>query len=112
VAAATAEGPTISGGPASAAAIFSPSLAPPAPFDLAGSGGGKTGRKANADRVEAAKEALEQLRKQLAEARSKPNKTPDDKDAIERIEKAIQKALDRIQKSEEHAMKGQGQGCK
>jgi small-conductance mechanosensitive channel len=86
---------------------FNAQLAAGAIADFASdSDGGKTGRKANPDRVKAAEEELEELKKELDKARSKPNKVAADTEAIKAIERAIKKALDRKRKSEEHARRG------
>ena len=63
-------------------------------------------RKANPDRVEAARRLVEQLRDELAKLESKPNKTPDDKKLVDKIKAAIRKQVDRMKKSETHGRKG------
>ncbi|HEX5702842.1 MAG TPA: RHS repeat-associated core domain-containing protein [Pyrinomonadaceae bacterium] len=68
--------------------------------------GDRDARKANPDRVEAARQLLEQLKQELAKANSKPNKSPDDKKLVEKIKAAIRKQLDRMKKSESHGRKG------
>lgn len=73
-----------------------------------GSGGGKTARKANPDRVRTAKERLAQLEAEHGRLSSKPNKTPADKEELGRLDRAINKAKDDVKKSENHAQRGQG----
>jgi CRISPR/Cas system CSM-associated protein Csm2 small subunit len=68
----------------------------------------KTVTKINPDRAREAQAALTKLLAQLAVANQKPNKTPDDKDLIEKLKNAIKRARDRLKASEEHARTGQG----
>jgi hypothetical protein len=72
------------------------------------SGGGRTGRKVNADRAAAARAELERLRGEFEAAIKKPNKTPEDKAQIQRLINAIRRQTDRLRASEEHARAGQG----
>ncbi|MDX1999251.1 MAG: RHS repeat-associated core domain-containing protein, partial [Thermoanaerobaculia bacterium] len=71
-------------------------------------GGGKTGRKTNAARVEAAKEKIANLKEKRDLLESKANKTPADKDKLKEIKAEIKREEDRLRASEEHARKGQG----
>ena len=56
--------------------------------------------------MDAAKKEIDAIRTALGGPW--PNKTPDDKDKIDRLKKALKKALERLKKSEEHARTGQG----
>ncbi len=67
------------------------------------SGGGKTGRKVNPDRAQAAKDAVEDLRKQIRELEGTPNKTPEIKQQIQRLKGQLSRQLIRMGVSEEHA---------
>jgi hypothetical protein len=71
-------------------------------------GGGKTGRKASKHAIEQGQRLIEETRKKLAELRSKRNKSPEDKELINRTERELKRLLDRLRKSEEHARVGQG----
>jgi hypothetical protein len=73
-----------------------------------GGGGGKTSRKANLDRVAAAKTRLQGLEEQYNALEAKRLKTPEDKELLSKLERAIRKARDDMKKSENHAQKGQG----
>ena len=72
------------------------------------SGGGKTGRKLSNDRLERQQEAVDQLRDERDALRSQPNKTPEDKAALAAKERELNRAIDRLKASEEHARKAQG----
>jgi|CXWL01.1.fsa_nt_gi RHS repeat-associated protein len=71
-------------------------------------GGGKTGRKTNAARVESAKKELDRLRAELKEVEIRKNKTQADKQERERLLREIRKQEERLRASEEHARSGQG----
>ena len=71
------------------------------------SGGGRTGRKINEGRVDSAKDALTQLKDQLAKLNSTPNKTLETKDQIKKVQGQINRETDRLRKSEEHARQAQ-----
>jgi RHS repeat-associated protein len=74
----------------------------------ASSGGGRNSRKVNQKRQQSAQEKLSDLRTQRDQLKSKPNKTPADKAELQRIERAINKELDRAKKSETHDRKKKG----
>ena len=67
------------------------------------SGGGRTGRKINEDRAASATDALTSLRNDLKQLQSTPNKTPEIKEQIKKVQGQINRQLDRLKKSEEHA---------
>ena len=69
------------------------------------SGGGRNGQKVNDKREQSAKNNLENLKKQRDELKSKSNKTPKDKEELEKVNKAINRELDRTKKSENHSQK-------
>jgi hypothetical protein len=71
-------------------------------------GGGKTGRKTNAARVEAAKEKIATLKQKRDLLDSRANKTPEEKNKLKEIKAQIKREEDRLRASEEHARKGQG----
>jgi hypothetical protein len=70
-------------------------------------GGGKTGGKVSKDALKTGRETVDRLRKELKELKSKPNKTPADKAAYDRKAAELNRALDRLRRSEEHARIGQ-----
>jgi hypothetical protein len=49
------------------------------------------------------------LKKERDKLRSKPNKTPEDQEKLEKVKRAINKETDRLQKSENHSQKEKGQ---
>ncbi len=51
---------------------------------------------------------LTELKKQLATAEATPNKTPEDKEKIEKLKAAISKQQSRMKKSESHWRRGKG----
>jgi RHS repeat-associated protein len=71
-------------------------------------GGGKTGRKLSRDRLAHQQETVDRLRGERDALRSKRNKTPADKEALEAKERELKREVDRLSASEEHARKGQG----
>jgi len=70
--------------------------------------GDRDARKINQNRLDALQKQLDQLKQDLANASRKPNKTPEDKDLIEKIKRAINKVIDAMKKSETHGRKGKG----
>ena len=66
-------------------------------------GGGKNARKANANRVAAAKKNLASAKKDLATLKLTRNKTPAIKKAIEKAQGRVNKAKSQLEKSENHA---------
>ena len=70
-------------------------------------GGGKTGGKVSKDALAGGKKTIDDLRSELQELRSKPNKTPADKQAIDRATAKLKQAIERLRRSEEHARIGQ-----
>jgi len=70
--------------------------------------GDRDARKINQKRLDALQKQLDQLKEQLANASRKPNKTPEDKDLIEKIKRAINKVIDAMKKSETHGRTGKG----
>ncbi|MEG5129077.1 hypothetical protein QUB63_33230 [Microcoleus sp. ARI1-B5] len=67
----------------------------------------KTGRKKSKDVIENQKTRVEEIRRQRDALRSKPNKTPEDKEQIDKIDKALKKAENDLRASENHAQKSQ-----
>jgi len=68
-------------------------------------GGGRNDEKANPDRVKSAKDKPSNLKQQRDAMKSKPNKTPEDKSQLEKLNKAINREIDRTMKSETHSRK-------
>jgi RHS repeat-associated protein len=66
------------------------------------SGGGKTGRKINQDRLASAKKLEAEAKAKLDVLKSKPNKTKQDKKDMQKLENEIRKQRDRQKKSEVH----------
>jgi RHS repeat-associated protein len=86
--------------------------APPEPkTDGAGarSGGGRNGQKANADRVQSAKDKITDLKGQRDKLASQANKTPADKKKLKKLDNQIKQQQDRMKPSENHSQKGKGQ---
>ncbi len=72
-------------------------------------GGGKNEQKSNPDRVQSAKDKLSDLKEQRDTLKSKPNKTPEDKANLDKLNRAINRETDRMKKSETHSRKQKGQ---
>ncbi len=70
--------------------------------------GDKDKRKINKKRKEGLDKTLKDKKQKLSEENKKPNKTPEDKDNIDRLEREIKKLLDALKKSETHGRKGKG----
>lgn len=70
--------------------------------------GNRDARKINQKRLEELQRQLDKLKQDLDIATRKPNKTPDDKDVIEKIKRAINKVVDAMKKSETHGRTGKG----
>ena len=71
-------------------------------------GGGRNAPKVNQDRRQSAANKLTDLRKQRDALQSKRNKTPEDKAELDRLNKAINREIDRMRESEEHSRKDKG----
>jgi hypothetical protein len=71
-------------------------------------GGGRNEQKVNQGRKQSAEEKLKDLKKERDQLKSKPNKTPEDKAKLQKIEKAINREIDRQKKSENHSKKDKG----
>ncbi|WP_204277421.1 hypothetical protein, partial [Escherichia coli] len=67
------------------------------------SGGGRNAQKSNPDRVAAAQQRIEKARTELQALRSKPNKTPQDKVDIEKLQKGIKRDQLKTLRSENHS---------
>ena len=72
-------------------------------------GGGKNAQKSNPDRVSSAKGKLDTLKEQRDKLQSQPNKTPEDKTNLDKVNKQINRETDRMRKSESHSQKQKGQ---
>lgn len=72
-------------------------------------GGGRNAQKSNPDKVSSAKDKLSSLREQRDQLKAKANKTPEDKAALDKVNKAINRETDRMRKSESHSQKQKGQ---
>jgi hypothetical protein len=72
-------------------------------------GGGKNEQKSNPDRVQSAKDKISDLKEQRDTLKSKPNKTPEDKANLDKLNRAINRETDRMKKSETHSRKQKGQ---
>jgi hypothetical protein len=72
-----------------------------------GGGGGKTGRKRNPDRAASAEEQIKDLREEIDKLERGPNKTPEIKAQIKKLEAQLKRQIDRLRLSEEHARRGQ-----
>jgi RHS repeat-associated protein len=70
--------------------------------------GNRDQRKVNQGRADAAKAAADAARAERDRLRSLPNKTPEDKEALKKAERELQRQLDRMRKSESHGRKGKG----
>jgi RHS repeat-associated protein len=66
-------------------------------------GGGKNATKISKFSLEKGKEIIANLRRELARLRSLANKTPETKEAIERAQKVLNKAIDKAKQCEEHS---------
>jgi len=71
-------------------------------------GGGRDEQKVNENREKEAKKSLGDLRKQRDALKSKANKTPEDKAELDRLNRAMNRQLDRMKKSETHSKKQKG----
>jgi RHS repeat-associated protein len=80
---------------------------PPPPTTM-GKGSTRDVRKINPGREASGKKGVEDARKKVNDLRSKPNKTPADKEALRRAERELQRQLDRLKKSEPDARRGRG----
>lgn len=72
-------------------------------------GGGRNGQKANADRVQSAKDKISDLKGQRDTLASKANKTPADKKQLQKLDNQIKQQQSRMKPSENHSQKGKGQ---
>jgi RHS repeat-associated protein len=72
-------------------------------------GGGRDERKANPDRVQSAKDRLADLKQQRDALDRKTNKTPADKEKLDKLKRAVNRETDRMKKSETHSRKEKGQ---
>ena len=72
-------------------------------------GGGRNSQKANADRVQSAKDKISDLKGQRDKLASKANKTPADKEQLKKLDNQIKQQQDRMKPSENHSQKGKGQ---
>jgi RHS repeat-associated protein len=70
-------------------------------------GGGKTARKKSRDALENARDRVAEAQARRDALRSKPNKTPADKQELAKAERALKKARDQLKASETHARKSQ-----
>jgi len=78
-------------------------------FKNAKDGGSKNDQKTNPDRVQSAKDKVSDLKQQRDTLKSQSNKTPGDKAKLDKLNKAINRENDRMQKSENHSRKEKGQ---
>jgi len=81
---------------------------PPAAAGGNKKGGGRNEQKVNQDRKQSAGDKLKDLKKERDQLKSKPNKTPEDKAKLQKVEKAINREIDRQKKSENHSKKDKG----
>ena len=65
-----------------------------------------TGKERDA---ESGNDKLSSLREQRDQLKAKANKTPEDKAALDKVNKAINRETDRMRKSESHSQKQKGQ---
>jgi hypothetical protein len=72
-------------------------------------GGGRNEQKSNPERTKSAEDKLADLKEQRDALKSKPNKTPKDKEDLAKLNGAINRETDRMRKSETHSRKGKGQ---
>jgi hypothetical protein len=73
------------------------------------SGGGRNAQKSNQDRKATAQENLSDLQKQAKKLNDKTNKTPQEKEELEKLKKRIAHERRRMQKSENHSRRAKGQ---
>ena len=71
-------------------------------------GGGRNEQKVNQDRKQSAGDKLKDLKKERDQLKSQANKTPEDKAKLQKIEKAINREIDRQKKSENPSRKDKG----
>jgi RHS repeat-associated protein len=81
---------------------------PPAAAGGNKKGGGRNEQKVNQDRKQSAGDKLKDLKKERDQLKSKQNKTPKDKADLQKIERAINREIDRQKKSENHSKKDKG----
>jgi RHS repeat-associated protein len=72
-------------------------------------GGGKNDQKVNQNRKRSAQENIDKLKQEKNELQNKPNKTPEDKKSIKKLEGQIDREQNRMKKSENHSRRGKGQ---
>jgi RHS repeat-associated protein len=72
-------------------------------------GGGKNDQKVNQNRKRSAQENIDKLKQEKNELQNKPNKTPEDKKSIKKLEGQIDREQQRMKKSENHSRRGKGQ---
>jgi FtsZ-binding cell division protein ZapB len=65
--------------------------------------------KSSGPPVQSAKDKIADLKQERDTLKSKPNKTPEDKAKLDKLNNAINRETDRMKKSETHSRKHKGQ---
>jgi hypothetical protein len=78
------------------------------PDNKKGGSQSRDARKINQKRLDAAKQNVASLRAQRDFLRAQPNKTPEENLKLKRLDRALNRELDRQRKSETHGRKGKG----